>query len=238
MSVCQHPLGVAVRKQQPLRHPALVEAQIELGHSIKPFELLQWSTGQIEPLGPIREEALVFLILHSRFADEVFNEVNDLATIVVQRIKSAITHSFCNYVYEERIEAFGDVVSQLFWLRVLDHEDATAAWAQVAFWPFVFTLAKGLLKRERFEHELFISFESDRVNFTAHDRPVSRPLSMDLVLIEELLDYLNPIQRRAFVLRYYEERSLQEIGKTLNRTERSVRNILRASEDRLRPYLG
>jgi DNA-directed RNA polymerase specialized sigma24 family protein len=238
MPVCVHQIGIAPRKQQQLRHPEPVEAQIHFVSSIRPLELFQWTTGHIEPLGPIRGETLMFLILNSRFSDDHSSIVNDLATIIVDRIKSAIRRRFCRQVPEERMEAFCSRVSQLFWIRALDHEDATAAWAQVSFWPFVMTLARGLLKRDRFERETFLSLESDLSTHAADELPVSDSLSVyDAILIDELLQVLTPIQRRAFILRYYQEFSLLEIGGVINRTERSVHNILIACEKRLQPHL-
>jgi hypothetical protein len=239
MQRCIHKLGFAPRTQQQLSHPNDVEAQIELARTIRPLELFQWTTGHIEPLGPIREETMVSVILEFRFSDDNSAGINDLTTMIDERIKSTIAHRFGRQIPAERIEAFCCLVSQLFWLRVLDHEDATAAWAQVAFWPFVITLAKGLLKRERFEREIFLSLESDPSTHSVYELAASEPVSVyDSILVDELLQTLTPIQRRAFVLRHYQEFSLEEIGGVLHRTERSVRNILNACEKRLQLHLN
>jgi hypothetical protein len=238
MPRCIHELGFAPRTHEQLYHSDNVEAQIELARTIRPLELFQLSKEHFGPLGPIREETMVFLILESRFSDDNSVGVNDLTTMIDELIKSAIAHRFGRQIPAERIESFCCLVSQLFWLRVLDHEDATAAWAQVAFWPFVITLAKGLLKRDRFERGIFSSLESDPSTHSVYELAASEPISVyDSILIDELLQVLTPIQRRAFVLRNYQEFSLEEIGRVLNRSQRAVRNILNACEKRLQPYL-
>jgi len=239
MSDCFHKIGFAPRKQQPLLHPDPVEDQIRLVGSIQPLELFQWTTGHMEPLGAILPETLMHLVLEFRFSDDHAGGVNDVTAIIDDRIKAATARRFGRQVPEDRMEAFCCRVSQSFWIRVLDREDATAAWAQVSFWPFVYSLARGLLKRDRFEHAIFSSLHSDPEALSAYQLAAPVPQSIyDSILIDELLQLLTPIQRRAFVLRYYQEFSLQEIGNLINRTERSVRNILNACEKRLQPHLN
>lgn len=238
MPDCIHKLGISLKKQQQLYHPDPIETQIEIGTRIKPLELYQWTAGHVETLGRISEETLVFFVQQARLKSEASDVSDDVALILDDRLRHGIANRFRRLVPREQLEDFSERVSECFWIRVLDPADTTASWAQVSFWPFVCGLARDLLKKERFEDQLFLPLGFENTSNHSHDAGISDPLSLDNgLLIRELWHFLTPAQKHVFVQRYYYGLSTAEIAVESDRSERAVQLLLKAARIRLRQVI-
>ena len=233
MAVCIHTLSNALHKGQLLHHPDSVEAQIQVGSTIKPLELFQWTTGNRDFGGPLREEAILFFIQEARHANDTCDVVNEMAAILDRRLRQSTTRRFQRLVSKTRIEEFSAEVAASFWCRVLDPTRLTASWAQISFWPCVFWLSQDLLKKE---NELTVA----PADLAEDSGRLLTPLLSDpdnKILLSELLDLLTPAQRSAFILRHSGGLILPDIAIKLSCTERTVRNLLKAAWSQLQQAL-
>ena len=57
-------------------------------------------------------------------------------------------------------------------------------------------------------------------------------------LLEEAMESLDPVERTAILLRYFEERSLREVGQTLGTSEDAAQKRVSRAVDRLREFLS
>lgn len=231
MVVCVHSVTNTLHKGKPLYHPDSVEAQIAVGGALKPLELFQWTTGDLEFEGPLREEALVFFIIQAGLSGDTCDVVNEMVNLVNHKLRLSTTKRF-QYLASGRIEDFAIAVAESFWERVFDPADTVASWAQISFWPCIYWLSQDLLKKKAFEEELFLSIEAITSGWEPHT-----PDSADLdnaILLGELIDLLTPVQRRAFILRHRYGLGLAEIALELSCTDRTVHNQLTAAVTKMR----
>lgn len=234
MAVCIHAFSNVLHHGQLLYHSDSVEAQIQIGSAIKPLELFQWTTGNRDFGGPLREETIIYFIQQARLADDNCEIINEMASIVDCRLQQGTIKRFQRFVHG-RIEEFATTVAESFWDRVLDPNDTVSRWAQIRFWPCVFWLGQDLLKREAFEDELFLSAESSPPGMQACEAPTLDSSHLDnVILIGELLGLLTPVQKRSFILRYQYGLSAPEIALELSCNERTVYKLLVAAVTKMR----
>lgn len=235
---CIHELGFGSPKQR-LHHPARVETQIQIGTTIKPLELFQWTTGQLECCGPIREETLLYFIQRARLLGDTSPVINDMVAAVDDSFKHLTAAYLRRDIPSGRIEDFTAGVSEYFWSRVFDPIDMTASRAQVSFRSVAVNFARKLLKRERREQRRYMSLESDHRARRAYHLAIPSEFSApDALLICEALRFLTPDQERAFTKLYYLGLTIPEIALAENCTERTVYNRLRAARDRLQQAIN
>lgn len=238
MEKCIHELGFGSPKQR-LRHPARIETQIQIGNTIKPLELFQWTTGQLECCGPISEETLLYFIQRARLIGDTSPVINDMVAVVDDSFRHLTTTYLRRDLPSGRIEDFTARISEYFWSRVFDPIDMTASRAQVSFRAVAVNFARKLLKRERREQRRYVSLESDPRARRAYHVVIPGEFSApDILLICEALRFLTLDQERAFTSLYYLGLTISEIALAENCTERTVYNRLRSARDRLQQAIN
>ncbi len=210
-----------------LSHPESIEKQLILAGQMEEQEILLWASGEIEPLGPLAVESMIFLIRQYHFAGKKTDLINELITLANQKIQTLVTRKSRRIPPGLSIPEICDDVASVFWTQVFDHE--AAPWAEICFWKVVSNLFTDVVRLRKVG---LISIDSS--TRTSARELADKGLSLEVRLaLREALGTLKPNERRAFWLRHGWGLSVRMTGALLHRDRRSVRNLLHSATNKL-----
>jgi len=226
MSDCDHFEG-RTRDGKKLAHPHYAEQQIQLALGLQPMAFVSW-INTASASGALVEEAMVFLLLHHRAIGDSL-VVESLAAALDHRMRARAVECYGNMLggHSSR-ELCDDVVSRA-WVILLESPTGRGVWLQICFRRFIHNLARDVSREMRLGEAT--SFELDSAD--ARETMDHSASPEDLVYAREMLAQLKPHQRQVFILQRGFRETQGAIGKTLGRSDRSVRTWLRQAERQL-----
>jgi RNA polymerase sigma factor (sigma-70 family) len=165
--------------------------------------------------------------------------VREYATRQSETAFATLISRHTNLVYSAALRLTGDLqlaeeITQVVFIILARKAASLGAKTILTGWLYRTTcyVSRSALKRERRrqQHEQEAYLQSDLSNQT---EPEWTQLSQ---LLDEAMMHLGQIDRDALVLRYFEGRSLQEVGSALGRSEDAAKKRVRRALEKLRSF--
>ena len=213
-------------ESRQLSHPDPIKEQLAQAQNMGNSELLLWVTGQNQALEPLAVETAISLIRKYRFVVEKTAIVTALVAAVENKIEVVVAQRRRRLPRFLSIQEISDDLSSRVWTQVFVENDP---WPEICFWRVLSHLLTDLVRGHR--KQKAASLDSDRdARVVALELPSEGlPLEAAVELHQQLMR-LGLNQRRACWLRFGYGLSLVETASILQRTPRSVVNLVKAAK--------
>lgn len=219
-------LDFGTRESRQLSHPDPVKKQLVQALKLGNTELLLWVTGQNEALEPLAVETAISLIRKYRFDATKTAIVTALVAVVQNKIEVVVAQRRRRLPRSLSIQEISDDLSSRVWAHVFAENDP---WPEICFWRVLSHLLTDLVRDYRKQKADSIDSNRD-VRVMALGLPADGLALEVAVELHQQLMRLRLNQRRACWLRFGYGLSLVETASILQRTPRSVVNLVRAAK--------
>lgn len=228
MSNCKH---FRRHNGRNLSHSPRTEGQILDALQMSNDELVDWIRRATQRLSLMRAEAIVFLLLHYRRVNSPAL-VEELAVGLAVRMRAQIVHCYLSGLGHQRTEDLSNEVSPHAWTILLESPHGRGIWMQICFDRFMHSLCRDVLRKKGASEILSYDSNSEIRNLALSvDSPGASV--EDILYLREVLSQLEPRHRQVFLMQRALNECQRTIASTVNRSERSVRTLLKEAERRL-----
>jgi hypothetical protein len=213
-------------ESRQLSHPEPVKKQLAQADRMGDTELLLWVNGQNEALEPLAVETAISLIRKYRGVAEKTAIVTALVAVVQNKIEVVVAQRRGRLPRSLSIQEISDDLSSRLWTQVFAENDP---WLEICFWRVLSHLLTDLVRDYRKQ-------KADSIDSNRDARVMALGLPADGLALEVAVELHRQLmrlglnQRRACWLRFGYGLSLVETASILQRTPRSVVNLVRAAK--------
>jgi len=220
------------RRGRKLSHSQATEREIcqALGMPMK--ELSEWIRSAVRMFCQMRSETMVFLLLHFRRSDNP-QLVEELGASLEARMKAQILHGYLTSLGHQLTEDLISEVCSMAWTILLESPHGRGIWMQLCFDRFIQNLCRDVLRKQRASGILSYDSNAEIRNLVLNIESPG-PSAEDLVYLREVLSQLKPRECQVFLMQRGLNECQQSIGLTINRSNRSVRSLLKQAELKLK----
>jgi hypothetical protein len=216
-------------ESRQLSHPEPVKKQLAQADKMGDTELLLWANGQNEALEPLAVETAISLIRKYRFVVEKAAVVAALVAVVETRIEVVVACRRRRLPAWLTIQEITDELSSRVWTQVFADNDP---WAEICFWRVLSHLLTDSVRDQLKQRACSIDSDRDARSMALELPADGLPLEVAVELHQQLMR-LKRNQRRAFWLRFGYGLSVRETAAILDRTPRSVVNLVNGAKQKL-----
>jgi RNA polymerase sigma factor (sigma-70 family) len=194
--------------------------------------LLDWIRNSVRRFCQMRSETIVFLLLHFRRSDNP-QLVEELGASLEARMKTQILHGYLTSLGHQLTEDLISEVCSRAWTVLLESPHDRGIWMQLCFDRFILNLCRDVLRKQRTSD--LLSYDSNaEIRNLAMSIESPGPSAEDMVYLREVLSQLKPRQCQVFLMQHGLNECQQSIALKINRSNRSVRSLLKQAELRLK----